>query len=81
VVSAPATPATPKAAAGGLTQEITGEEAETVANADQALAAPANLARTGSADVLLALIAGLALVVAGFMFFAETLVPTVQQRA
>jgi hypothetical protein len=81
VVPAPATPATPKAATGGMTQEITGEEAETDANADLAVAAPATLARTGSAEVLLALIAGLALVVAGFMFFAETLVPTVKQRA
>lgn len=82
VVPAPATPATPKAAA-GLAQEITGEEAEADANstADQALPAPATLARTGSAEVLLALIAGLALVIAGFMFFAETLVPTVKQRA
>ncbi|MGH9034363.1 MAG: hypothetical protein ACRD0O_01245, partial [Acidimicrobiia bacterium] len=41
---------------------------------------PGVLARTGSAHVLLALFAGLALVAAGFMFFAETLVPTARPR-
>jgi hypothetical protein len=83
VVPAPAPAAAPRTAAGGLTPEVTGEEAEPDADstADPAVPAPATLARTGSAEVLLALIAGLALVVAGFMFFAETLVPTVKQRA
>ncbi|MDQ3944224.1 MAG: hypothetical protein M3357_03545, partial [Actinomycetota bacterium] len=44
-------------------------------------AQPSALARTGSAHVLLTLFAGLALTAAGFMFFAETLVPTIRPRA
>lgn len=83
VVPGPATAAPPKAAAGTTTQVVKTPE---VAPAASVPAAPApteapELARTGSADGLLALLAGLALVLAGFMFFAETLVPNVKPRA
>jgi hypothetical protein len=74
----------PKAAAGSLAQEVTSQVAAPAAAAPAAPlpaeAAPAVLARTGSAHVLLALFAGLVLVAAGFMFFAETLVPTARHR-
>jgi hypothetical protein len=87
-VSAPkaVTPApAPKAAAGAPAQEVKSPEAApavtTPAAPAPAEATPPALARTGSASVLLALFAGLALVAAGFMFFAETLVPHARQRA
>lgn len=84
VVPGPATPMSPKAAAGSLAQEIKGQETTPSVSVPAAPApaeAPGTLARTGSADGLLALFAGLALVAAGFMFFAETLVPTAKPRA
>jgi hypothetical protein len=74
----------PKAAAGSPTQEVKSPEAAPAVTTPAAPApaeAPPALARTGSASVLLALLAGLALVAAGFMFFAETFVPTAKQRA
>lgn len=74
----------PKAAAGVPTQEVKSPEAAPAVTTPAAPApaeAPPTLARTGSAHVLLALFAGLALVAAGFMFFAETLVPHAKQRA
>ncbi len=84
VVPGPAT-AVPKTAAGSLTQEVTtpraAPDAASVPPASAPAEAPSALARTGSADGLLAILAGLALVAAGFMFFAETLVPTAKQRA
>ena len=89
---APAPAATPKAvapspktAAGAPTQEVTPQVASDAptpaAPAPEALAAPDTLARTGSGHVVLALLAGLALIAAGSMFFAETLVPTTRPRA
>jgi hypothetical protein len=75
----------PKVAAGAPAQEIKNPEAAPAVTTPDAAAPaeapPSALARTGSADVLLALFAGLALMAAGFMFFAETLVPTTRQRA
>jgi hypothetical protein len=65
----------PTVAPGDMAREVTGPEAAPAA------VTPAALARTGSAHTLLALLAGLALVAAGFLFFAETLVPTAKQRA
>jgi LPXTG-motif cell wall-anchored protein len=47
----------------------------------QVEALPSELPRTGSVTSLLAFLAGLALAVAGLLFFAETLVPNVRQRA
>jgi hypothetical protein len=73
----------PKAAAGSLAQEVVTQEAAPAAAPAApapAEAIPEVLARTGSTHVLLALFAGLALMTAGFMFFAETLVPTARQR-
>lgn len=73
----------PKAAAGTLAQQVTSQEAAPAAVASApapAEATPDVLARTGSTHVLLALFAGLALMAAGFMFFAETLVPIASQR-
>lgn len=85
VVPTPAPAPAPKVAAGTPAREITSPQtspAVTTPNDPAPVEAqPSVLARTGSTHVLLALFAGLALTAAGFVFFAETLVPTTRPRA
>ncbi|MGH8990195.1 MAG: hypothetical protein ACRDZ7_01550 [Acidimicrobiia bacterium] len=72
----------PRVAAGAASPEaVTEAAAPAPVTPAPAEAPPIALARTGAADRLLALLAGLALVLAGFMFFAETLIPRARPSA